>query len=489
MVNRKYFKFILLFTIIFSFVFANVSWKSSTLSNIVQAQLSSPSTVSVETKPSVYQSSKSDTNNSTPSTIPVEAKPLVSQPPQGDVKTSSTASPSVSKNPSTKSVSNPTASSAATNNQPPSEKPEGNKPLNENLAISSWANMPSKACLPDSITATPSPIFVLAKIDSVIANQDTSLIQLRCGGNSNKQLDSILTKNPNSIAFLKQFKEGDQVSLEYQQNGKEFILRNISIDFKQIDWLLSLAIYFVSMLAFYLLIYWFTRKGKSLSGLNGLMIGEDGRYSNSRTQIALWFFILISTYVAVTFTRVIHGGVDFAGGIGIPTNLLFLSGISAFTYATAKQITKSETSVLEYFGVKNLAELQESLAKKDVNDLKNTKEAMDFKSLKDKQSVLPSSSSTSQPLTVKPNFFHDLFYRGGSDSLDLGDFQMIIITFLTITIYIVQIVGYLGALSLHKSVILPDVDSTLLATFGLGQSAYLAKKFIDKTGNSPEQSP
>jgi hypothetical protein len=212
------------------------------------------------------------------------------------------------------------------------------------------------------------------------------------------------------------------------------------------------------------------------------MIGEDGRYSNSRTQIVLWFFVLISTYIAVTVARIICGGINFAGGIAIPYNLLFLSGISAVTFATAKQITKSSTSFLDYFKAANLAEVQEALAKKDPGELKNTKNIADFKNLKDQNTASISSGTVSQK--VKPSFFHDLFYRDGSDSLDLGDFQMSITTFLTIAIYIGQILGYLGTISLHKNVALPDVDSTLLATFGIGQAAYLAKKYVDDTGQA-----
>jgi hypothetical protein len=146
------------------------------------------------------------------------------------------------------------------------------------------------------------------------------------------------------------------------------------------------------------------------------------------------------------------------------------------------QITKSSTSFLDYFNAANLGEVQEALAKKDPGELKNTENIADFKNLKD-QNTISSSGSTSQK--VKPSFFHDLFYRDGSDSLDLGDFQMSIMTFLTIAIYVGQVLGYLGIVSLHKNVALPDVDSTLLATFGIGQAAYLAKKYVDDTGKSP----
>jgi uncharacterized membrane protein YbaN (DUF454 family) len=423
MIKQKHFKFIVLCTIVLSLALFNFSVKNPTFSNLAQAQSSPSSTISAGVKPSESISPKSGTTAVSPAPTPING-----QPPVG----------------------------------------------------SAWVEMPSQVCLPEkNIISEDKPI--LAKIDAIVVNQNTAFVQLWCHGNSRKQLDSILINNPSSTAFLQQFKEGDQISLKYRQKEKEIVLSNMSIDFKQINgW--SIAIYIGSMIAFYFLIHILTRKGKSLSGLRGLMIGEDGRYSNSRTQIALWFFVLISTYIAVTVARVWYGGIDFAGGIAIPYNLLFLSGISAVTFATAKQITKSSTSFLDYFNAANLGEVQEALAKKDPGELKNTENIADFKNLKD-QNTISSSGSTSQK--VKPSFFHDLFYRDGSDSLDLGDFQMSIMTFLTIAIYVGQVLGYLGIVSLHKNVALPDVDSTLLATFGIGQAAYLAKKYVDDTGKSP----
>jgi hypothetical protein len=75
-----------------------------------------------------------------------------------------------------------------------------------------------------------------------------------------------------------------------------------------------------------------------------LIIGEDNRYSNSRFQMAVWFFVLITTYIAALWIRVLWAGWDFIGGVDIPKNLLLLSGMSALTFGGAKGITTSKNT-------------------------------------------------------------------------------------------------------------------------------------------------
>jgi hypothetical protein len=43
---------------------------------------------------------------------------------------------------------------------------------------------------------------------------------------------------------------------------------------------------------------------------------------------------------------------------------------------------------------------------------------------------------------------------------------------------------YVGAISLTATTSLPDVDTTILSTFGLGQGAYLAKKAAGNIGTT-----
>ncbi len=86
------------------------------------------------------------------------------------------------------------------------------------------------------------------------------------------------------------------------------------------------------------------------SGLHPLqlIVGQDNRYSNSKFQVALWFFVLITTYIAIFALRA-KGGV--IGQINIPEHLLLLSGMSAFTYAAAKGITTSKVNDAQAQGI------------------------------------------------------------------------------------------------------------------------------------------
>lgn len=78
--------------------------------------------------------------------------------------------------------------------------------------------------------------------------------------------------------------------------------------------------------------------------LNKIFLGQDNRLSNSKSQMAIWFFVLLVGYISLSSLRVIHGGLGFVGGIGIPQNLLLLSGLSALTYGGAKVITQSQVN-------------------------------------------------------------------------------------------------------------------------------------------------
>jgi hypothetical protein len=48
---------------------------------------------------------------------------------------------------------------------------------------------------------------------------------------------------------------------------------------------------------------------------------------------------------------------------------------------------------------------------------------------------------------------------------------------MAVTVYLVQVFCFLGSIELLTVVTIPDVDTTILALFGLGQGAYLTKKY------------
>src|ERR1700685_1019615 len=175
-----------------------------------------------------------------------------------------------------------------------------------------------------------------------------------------------------------------------------------------------------------------------------LILGEDNRYSNSKTQLALWFLVLIATYIATVWLRAVEAGWDFLGGVQIPENLALISGISVLTYGGAKAVTTSKVNA--------------ALAAGEPNP---------------KPTIAPAHASLARDLV-----------KNDTPQFDLGDFQMLIVTFVAVAMYLAGVLYFLSSIAMSKSVHLPDVDTTILATFGLGQGAYLTKKAAGNPGTS-----
>lgn len=121
-------------------------------------------------------------------------------------------------------------------------------------------------------------------------------------------------------------------------------------------------------------------------------------------------------------------GWSYVGGVDIPPHLLILSGISVLTFAGAKAITTGKVD--------------------EKPDLKQ-----------------PASEPKATDLICDDN-----------NRPDLGDFQMVAITILTVIIYAISAVEFMENIEFRRVVTMPDVDATLLSIFGLGQAAYLGKK-------------
>jgi len=256
--------------------------------------------------------------------------------------------------------------------------------------------------------------------------------------------DSALTKD------VKKLRTGDYITLVFSSSGNQKELKRFSVDiYEPVS--SAVALVFCLAAGITLLLYSF------LSGLHpsGLIIGEDNRYSNSKFQIALWFAVLITTYIATITLRVWGMGGSFLDGIDIPKNLLLISGMSAFTYGAAKGITTSK-----------------------VND-----------------AAAQGKPDPKASAGARPNLLRDLTHDDGSlggpggrlaraPMLDLGDFQMVVVTLLAVAVYLGVVWHFLGSIPKTANVSLPDVDTTILATFGLGQGAYLTKKAVGNAGQS-----
>lgn len=163
------------------------------------------------------------------------------------------------------------------------------------------------------------------------------------------------------------------------------------------------------------------------------VVGVDNRYSKSQVQIVIWAGLTGSAYLATLFLRVYEGGP--VGGIGITNNLLLLSGLSALSFGAAKAITAGKNDTV--------AGPRKTIgASPRLSDLVN--------------------DDLGRP--------------------DFGDFQMLAITLIAAAIYLWKVFVWLGPVQVAASLDLPDIDTFLLAGFGIGQGAYLAKKAVLPVG-------
>jgi hypothetical protein len=291
-----------------------------------------------------------------------------------------------------------------------------------------------------------------AKIENIGAEQ--SSIQVRHDGQSYV----LAVKAPEIKTALRSFCKGDIVNLQYRQEKERYVLQEVSLAVEEVgSWprLIALGASAASLL----FLFWLMLRSR----FRYLVVGADNRYSKSKFQMALWFFLLLVSYLAVTSLRTWYAGMDLIGGIGIPQNLLILSGVSALSFAAAKAITQSRVEA-------------QALATA-------------------RGELLAVSAATARAIDLKivgagkPKFPDDLF-QDDLGRIDLGDFQAVIITLLAVVVYGLTVFNFLELIELRKAVTLPDVDGTILAAFGLGQGAYLAKKFVgDAGGGRPQPAP
>ena len=170
------------------------------------------------------------------------------------------------------------------------------------------------------------------------------------------------------------------------------------------------------------------------------ILGADNRYSNSLTQAGAWFGALAVVYMSAVVLRIFYLHTGYIGGVGLPEHLIELTGLSALAFGGAKVITAQKVDTAEAAG-----------------------------------------QSNSKPAAKQPNFLLDLVTNDYGRP-DFGDFQMILITGAAVVIFMMSAGYFLGSLAFETNVTLPDVDTTLLSAFGIGQGAYLVKKAAAKLG-------
>jgi hypothetical protein len=196
----------------------------------------------------------------------------------------------------------------------------------------------------------------------------------------------------------------------------------------------------------------------SWGGALHFLMGADGHYSKSKFQLAVWFGVLVTAYLATHWLRWRYG-LQF-GGIGIPAHLALISGISAFTFAAAKSI---------------------AVTKKPQDGAAVGAQAPP------EGAIVPAPPQPVAPpkgAAQRWTFIRDLLSDDAGNA-ELGDYQMLVIVLIAVGTYLFQMYHFLGTIN-FADVTLPDVDSTILAAFGLGQGAYLGNK-VASDGKPPEK--
>jgi hypothetical protein len=272
-----------------------------------------------------------------------------------------------------------------------------------------------------------------AQVEEISA--DRTSLQVQSGG----RMLTLEVKTPELKSLLKHFGKGDQLgSLGYEEAAGQNVLKSLVVREQRQDVTPRLLALLLSALLLWV-VYLILLRGKTLD----LIKGADNRYSNSKFQIVLWFSVLIITYLATVGLRMWSSHTAaFAGGVNIPQNLLLLSGLSALTFAAAKGITQGKIE----------------------------------------------AGAVTKTTAATPRFPYDLFHDD-EGRVDMANFQAVIVTLLAVVVYLIRVYGFLGLIELHKSVELPDLDTTILAAFGLGQGAYLAKKYVADTGGGQPAAP
>ena len=242
--------------------------------------------------------------------------------------------------------------------------------------------------------------------------------------------------NPDLVARLPHLQAGDHLSIIVEPKDAGGTLEALVLNEAHVA-VNERAETLILVIIGWLVLGFVISKGRFVS----LIRGEDGRYSNSKFQAVIWFSVVIVVYGSNLVLRGLRLGVGLMS-VNIPEHLLLLSGLSAFSFAAAKGITVTK--------IQNAVAQGAPPPKQDVP-----------------------SKGLIEDLTTND-----------SNQLDLGDFQMLVITLIAVVTYGFVAFDALGTLPAVAGAMMPDVDSTILAAFGLGQGAYLTKKAVGNVGDS-----
>ena len=298
--------------------------------------------------------------------------------------------------------------------------------------------------------------------------------------------DRALPVDAATKAQLKTIQAGDIVSVEFDQvDNPQHITRLIQVS-RSVGWFTRGVALTISSA-----VIWLAAYAATSGHVSKLLIGQDERYSNSKSQLAFWFGAVMVVYLTTLMLRVHVWGWDSLGGVGITTNLLALTGLSALTMGAAKAVTTTKVeNAKQEAPVKNaaaeaaaanasVAAIAAQSAPDSISKAAHTAVATAAKQVAEAIAADASAATAAKPPGT-PNFPLDLF-QNDKKQVDIGDFQMIFIGALAVIIFILTAFHFLGLIP-RGATTLPDVDTTLLSSFGLGQGAYIVKKMASEPG-------
>jgi hypothetical protein len=263
-----------------------------------------------------------------------------------------------------------------------------------------------------------------------------------------------------TLDMLRMGKNGDWLTLVVDDTKKPSSIKGVTSIQRDRGFLSTLAYMIAAviiLLAFGLVVTRFR--------LRALIIGGDNRYSTSKFQMAAWFFVLFTVYLACILMLLTEGWLNYLVKIAMPQNLAVLSGLSALTYGAAKAITVTKIEC----------------AKDNSPAYLSSQDGPTANASTPAQQIAANKVISLKVAGADRFRLRDLV-TDDEGCVDLGDSQALFITLLALIIYLISGYAFLSHLSIVSEIRLPDVDTALLSLFGLGQGAYLAKKAVSPAG-------
>lgn len=200
-------------------------------------------------------------------------------------------------------------------------------------------------------------------------------------------------------------------------------------------------------------------------------------YSLGRTQMALWFFVVIASFMFIWMvtSNVSSLTAEVLGLIGISS----ATGLGAMLIDTNKrgevarvvEETKKQRNALEV----EIASLRKQLDQESTDELKAALAAKDEKLKQLQQAMAATAAKADSP--VSEGFLSDIL--SDANGVSFHRFQIFAWTIALIIIFIS---------SVYKVLTMPQFDSTLLALMGISSGVYLGFKFPEPRGQSEESS-